>query len=132
MPRNASNMPSQRQLRVGEEIRHALSDIFLKEGFYTPEGREIMLTISEVRISPDLRNATVFSLPLAGEDKDDIMLHLHELEPRIRHLLSKKIRLKYLPKLIFKEDLSFENAQNIGTLIHQNASLNKPHTDSSN
>ncbi len=111
-------MPTQRQLRVGEEIRHALSEIFLREGFYSPTGKEIMLTISEVRVSPDLRNATVYSMTLAGEDKENILPYVQELEPRIRHLLSKKVRMKYLPQLSFKEDVSFERAHKIDVLLH--------------
>lgn len=123
MSKNGSHkMPSQRQLRVGEEIRHALSDIFLREGFYTSTGKEIMLTISEVRVSPDLRNATVYSLPLGGQDTDSILPYVQELEPKIRHLLSQKIRMKYLPKLSFKEDQSFAEAHKVGTLLHESRS----------
>ena len=108
---------SQRQLRVGEEIRHALASIFLTESFYVPSIANLSITVSEVRISADLRNATAFVLPLGGKAPDDFMETLAMLTPQIRHYLSKKVHMKYLPHIYFKMDTSYEYAQNIDNLI---------------
>lgn len=108
---------SQRQLRVGEEIRHALASIFLTESFYEPAISNMSITVSEVRISPDLRNATAFVMPLGGKAPDDFLDVLERLTPQIRHYLAKKIHLKYLPQLYFKMDKSYEYAQNIDNLL---------------
>ena len=85
--------PSQRQLKVGEELRHALSDIFIREDFYTAEGKTLKVTVSEVRISPDLKNATVFVMPLGGKDLEKTLSALKELALEIRHHLKKRILL---------------------------------------
>lgn len=111
---------SQRQLRVGEEIRHALAAIFLTESFYDPGISLMSITVSEVRISPDLRNATVFVLPLGGKAPDGFIPMLEKATPQIRHFLAKKIHLKFLPQLYFKMDKSYEYAQNIDDLLGGN------------
>ncbi len=114
--------PSQRQLKVGEMIRHALSDIFMKQDFYDEESHtEIQITISEVRVSPNLRNATVYAMPLGGKDKEATETLLNAIAPKIRHMLAKKIHLKYLPELQFRLDTSFDNASRLEDL------LNNPH-----
>ncbi len=108
---------SQRQLRVGEEIRHALASIFLQESFYEPSISSLSITVSEVRISADLRNATAFVLPLGGNAPADFLETLGRITPQIRHYLSKKVHMKYLPQIHFKMDKSYEYAQKIDSLL---------------
>ncbi len=109
--------PSQRQLRVGEEIRHALSSIFLQESFYEPELAGISITVSEVRVSPDLRNATVFVSPLGGNAPTGFLDCLNNVSPQIRFYLGKKIQMRFLPQLYFKLDNSYEYAKKINELL---------------
>ncbi len=111
------HMPSQRQLRVGEAVRGALAQIFMLGETHNPVLDSASLTISEVRISPDLKNATVFCMPLAGAGKDAVMEALKEEAGHIRRLMNDKIVLRYSPKLFFKIDNSFETASRINTLL---------------
>ncbi len=112
-----SKMPSQRQLRVGEEIRQALAQIFAHGETHIPALDSGSITVSEVRISPDLKNATVYVMPLAGSNKETIMAALKEHTSRVRHLLSRKVLLRHLPKLLFKLDTSYEVASRIHELL---------------
>ena len=108
---------SQLQLRVGEEMRHALSGIFLTESFYEPAISGVSITVSEVRVSPDLRNATIFVTPLGGKAPQDFLEGLKRITPQVRFYLGKKIQMKYLPELFFKLDTSYEYAQKIDNLL---------------
>ncbi len=120
MVNNNIKMPSQRQLKVGEELRHALSDIFVRGDFYDPDTREtITVTISEVSISPDLANATVYVMPLGGKNTDKTVDHLRRLSPRIRGLISKKVHLRRMPQLYFKLDESFIRASEMSELLNK-------------
>ena len=85
--------------------------------FYGPNGENISLTISEVQISPDLHNATVFYMPLCGQDKETINSLLQEMTPRIKNAVSKKVHLRFLPSLYFKLDDTFDNAEKMYNLI---------------
>lgn len=109
--------PSQRQLRVGEEIRSALAQIFAHGETHVPTLDSASVTVSEVRISPDLRNATVFVMPLAGSHKETVMQALKDNAGLIRNLMNRKIVLRFSPKLFFKLDVSFENAHRINQLL---------------
>ena len=110
--------PSQRQLKVGEELRHALSELFMRGDFYDPETRLTLdITISEVRVSPDMRNATVFFIPLGGKDSDRMEDVLNPISGAIRTMMGKKVHMKRLPALHFKLDESFDNAANINSII---------------
>lgn len=111
---------SQRQLKVGEELRHALSSIFLQESFYDPAIAGVSITVSEVRVSPDLRNATAFVLPLGGKASPEFLGYLNRISPQIRFYLSKRVRMKFLPMVCFKVDASYEYAQNISSLLEDN------------
>ena len=110
--------PSQRGLKVAEEIRRALSSIFQEGLFWEKELENISLTITEVRISPDLRNARVFVLPLGKEASDSLMKVLGKMIPRIRKNLSKKLRLRAIPDLTFHMDNSFDNFKQIDSLLN--------------
>lgn len=108
---------SQRQLMVGETLKHALSNIFMREDIYGPNGENVFITISEVQISPDLKNATVFFMPLGGKDKENTKSILDEIAPKIRSVVSKNVRLRHTPALSFKLDDTFDNASKMQELI---------------
>ena len=123
MNRNAQNArkgkaPSQRQLRVGEEIRHALSEILRRAAFRDTELANLAITVTEVRVSPDLRNATVFVLPLDGE-ADPMVAGLNRAAGYLRGQLARAVHLKYLPALNFVYDKSFEEASRIESIMHR-------------
>ena len=110
---------SQRQLRVGEMIKQALGMIFIRDEakLSNIETREI--TVTEVRMSQDLKIAKAFVLPLGGKNAQEIVEKLKEFSFVIRKVLSKKITMKYLPKLLFVKDESFDYAEKIENLIKQ-------------
>jgi len=107
----------QRHLRVGEEIRHILADIFLRGECRSPELFDVIITISEVRVAPDMKNATAFFMPLAGQNKEKLLVALRDSSPEIRHLLSKRIKLRHTPRIHFSLDESFDAAQRIETIL---------------
>ena len=109
--------PTQRQLMVGEELRHALSSVFQRGEARIPELADISITVSEVRISPDLKNATAYVMPLAGERAEEVIKLLNEAAGGLRHMMSKRVALKFSPKLHFKLDRSFEEASRINQLL---------------
>ncbi len=110
---------SQRQLRVGEELRHALSDVLMRGECRHPDLIDASVTVSEVRVSPDMRNATAFVAPLAGSKKDVIMAALIASAGELRHLVGRKVILRSTPRMHFKLDESFENAFRIQQLLNQ-------------
>jgi ribosome-binding factor A len=109
--------PTQRQLRVGEEIRSALAMIFSLGETHHPVLDTASITVSEVRISPDLKNATAYVMPLAGDKKDEVMKALIDNASRLRGLVSRRIVLRTSPKIFFKLDTSFEEANRINLLL---------------
>ena len=110
---------SQRQLRVGEMIKQSISMIFLREEAKISDLDTKSITVTEVRMSPDLKTAKVFVIPLGGKDTDKILDKLKEFSFVIRKVLSKKIVMKFLPKLFFVKDDSFDYAEKIENLIKQ-------------
>jgi ribosome-binding factor A len=112
-----SKGPSQRQLRAGELIRHALVEILQRENLREPALHGVSITVSEVRASPDLKHATVFCAPLGGEHAQEIAAALNRAAPHLRHLLGQKIELRYTPVLKFLSDTSFEEARRIDALL---------------
>ena len=109
---------SQRQLRVGEELRHTLATVLNSGGSNEPDLFDVNLTVTEVRISPDLRNATVFVMPLGGKDLVPVLAALKRSKGFFRHELAKAMRnLRNIPDLKFLPDESFDNAQRIETLL---------------
>ena len=113
------NQVSQRQLRVGEMVKQALSLIFIKGEAKIPNLETNLITVTEVRMSPDLKSARAFVLPLGGKDSKKTVDLLKEFSYIVRKILSKKIEIKYLPKVAFVEDKSFEYAEKIEKLIKQ-------------
>ena len=113
------NQVSQRQLRVGEMVKQALSLIFIKGEAKIPNLETNLITVTEVRMSPDLKSARAFVIPLGGKDSKKTVDLLKEFSYIVRKILSKKIEMKYLPKVSFEEDKSFEYAEKIEKLIKQ-------------
>ena len=110
---------SQRQLRVGEMVKQSLSMIFIKNEAKIPNLETNMITVTEVKMSQDLKIAKAYVMPLGGKDEDEVINKLKEYSFLIRKVLSKKIITKYLPKIIFAKDDSFEYAEKIENLIKQ-------------
>ncbi len=108
---------SVRLLKVGETIRHALSAIFQREEFRDPALKGVSVTVSEVRVSPDLRNATAYVVPLGGNHQDDVIAALNRAAAFLRGCLGRSIRLKYTPGLHFELDDSFDQAGHIHKLL---------------
>tara|TARA_B100000945_G_scaffold260000_1_gene218039 strand:- start:166 stop:552 length:387 start_codon:yes stop_codon:yes gene_type:complete len=108
---------SQRQLRVGEMIKQALGNIFMRGEAKLPNIETSNITVTEVRMSPDLKTAKAFVLPLGGKNANEIIDTLKEFSFIVRKTLSKKISMKFLPKLFFVKDESFEYAEKIENLI---------------
>ena len=110
---------TQRQLRVGEMIKQSLGMIFVRNEAKVPELETNNITVTEVRMSQDLKVAKAFVLPLGGKNAQEIVTKLKEFSFVIRKVLSKKITMKYLPKLLFVKDESFDYAEKIENLIKQ-------------
>ena len=110
---------TQRQLRVGELIKQSLGILFLKEEAKISNLETNKITVTEVRMSPDLKTAKVYVIPLGGENAIEVVEILKEFSYVIRKVLSKKITMKFLPKLIFVKDESFDYAEKIENLIKQ-------------
>ena len=100
--------PSQRQLRVGELVRRALSDALVRGDIHDPDFPKVPITVGEVRMSPDLRVATAFVSPLGGGDAELIRQALQRNRKELRHIVTKSVKLKYSPDLKFIEDTSFD------------------------
>ena len=110
---------SQRQLRVGEMIKQSLGMIFVRNEAKVPNLETNNITVTEVKMSQDLKIAKVYVLPLGGKDADTIVNILKEFSFLVRRVLSKKITMKFLPKILFAKDESFEYAEKIENLIKQ-------------
>ena len=110
---------SQRQLRVGEMIRQSLSMIFIKNEAKVPNLETNMITVTEVKMSQDLKIAKAYVMSLGGKNEEEVINKLKEYSFLIRKILSKKVFMKYLPKLLFRKDESFEYAEKIENLIKQ-------------
>ncbi|MEK9849086.1 MAG: 30S ribosome-binding factor RbfA [Candidatus Puniceispirillum sp.] len=119
-PRRPSSpkAPSQRQLRVSETLRHALSEILMREDFFDPDLANVSITISEISISPDLANARVYTMPLGGVKIETVLPALNRLAPLIQSIVAKKVHLRRVPRLRFLLDDSFENAARMNKLFN--------------
>ncbi|MGA7372583.1 MAG: 30S ribosome-binding factor RbfA [Methyloceanibacter sp.] len=115
--RDQGRAPSQRKLKVGELIRHALAEIFVRGEIVDDVLNQFSLTVSEVRMTPDLKLATVFVLPLGGEGAEDAVKHLDKHKRFLRGKLARRVNLKFMPELRFKTDTSFASSQRIGELL---------------
>ncbi len=118
--RNNDNPYSQRQLRVGELVKQSLGQIFLRDEAKVPILDTKNITVTEVRMSPDLKNARAYVIPLGGKNTEKAVDTLTEFSYLIRKALSKKIDMKFLPKVSFVSDKSFDYAEKIEKLIQKN------------
>lgn len=107
----------QRRLRVGEELRHALSRILRAGECRDPKLLEASITVTEVRMSPDLRNATVFVMPLAGANASEILAGLKRSVGFLKGRVAREVPLRTTPNLAFALDESFDHAERISTLL---------------
>ena len=121
MNKHTNNAPfTQRQLRVGELVKQSLGQIFLRDEAKVPNLETKNITVTEVRMSPDLKNAKAYVIPLGGKDTEKTVSVLTEFSHRIRKVLSKKVDMKFLPKVYFVSDKSFDYAERIEKLIQEN------------
>jgi ribosome-binding factor A len=109
--------PSQRQLRAGELIRHALMDVLMREEFDDPDLHGKSITVTEVRVSPDLKHATAFAAPLGGEDMAKTIEALNRAAGFLRGRLAKEIELRNTPQVRFVADDSYDEARRIDQLL---------------
>ena len=116
---NHGTGPSQRQLRVGELIRRALSDILMQGTIHDPDLNRISVTVSEVTASPDLKIATAYVCPLGGQGGEDLIALLAKNKSEIRRSISKKLTLKYTPDLRFRIDETFDRIEETRRLFSQ-------------
>jgi ribosome-binding factor A len=111
--------PSQRQLRVGEELRHALARLLGRHEMRDPALQDAVITVTEVRISPDLKNASAFIMPLGGAHAAEVLAALQRGAPYLRGLIAREVGLRYVPSLRFLLDTSFDHASRIEELLHR-------------
>jgi ribosome-binding factor A len=115
--RPAAAGPSQRQLRVGEGLRHELAELLIRGEVHDPALAEAHITVSEVRVSPDLRQALVFVIELGGELRTEVRDALTRAAPRLRGEVARRLHLKYAPELSFRADTTFGEAARIEALL---------------
>ena len=110
---------SQRQLRVGEEIRHLLAELLERSNMRDPDLREASITVTSVDVSPDLRNATAFVMPLGGHDETRLMAAMRRAAPWFRARVGERAGLRYAPEIRFELDRTFDEADRIGALLRR-------------
>lgn len=112
--------PSQRQLRVGEEIRHILADVLTRGDFHAPELEGVSITVTEVDVAPDMRNATAYISPLGGSvNADKVAEILNKGAGEFNHAIAKQLVMKFAPRLKFSTDTRFDYAARIEELLHK-------------
>ncbi|MBL4750947.1 MAG: 30S ribosome-binding factor RbfA [Amylibacter sp.] len=111
--------PSQRQLRVGEMLRRAISEILVRGDLYNPDLANVSVTVGEVRTSPDLKNATVFVYPLGGQNAENMVAALNKSSGEVRYALTKNVALKHSPKIKFMLDTTFDQMDDTRRLLNQ-------------
>ena len=116
---------SQRQLRVGELVKQNLGELLIKNEAKIPSINSKLITVTEVRMTPDLKTARVYVIPLGGVDTKETVRILTENSHLARKALSKRLDIKFLPKLTFIEDNSFEYAEKIEKIIKKNKENDK-------
>jgi len=115
--KSSKGEPSVRLLRVGENVRHAIADVLARGEVEHQDIGATPVSVTEVRVSPDLRNATVFVMPLGGDPGGKIVSALRSEAGHIRGLISPRLAQKYMPKLSFKMDESFDAASTVEGLL---------------
>jgi ribosome-binding factor A len=116
---NSKRPPGQRPLRVGEEVRHALARIFERGELRDPDLAGTTITVTEVRLSPDLKNATAYVMPLGGRRAAEVVAALRRSAPYLRRAVGREVKLRYAPNLSFALDTAFEHASRISAALHR-------------
>ena len=109
--------PSVRTLRVGEQVRHALSDVLMRGEVHDPVLASHMVSVTEVRMSPDLRHATAFVKPLLGKDEDEVLKALRTNTAFLQREVASSVKLRFAPKLKFIADESFDEGSHVDRLL---------------
>ena len=122
---NSQKIFSQRQLRVGELVKQNLGELFIRNEAKIPSINSKLVTVTEVRMTPDLKTARVYVIPLGGIETKETVRILTEYSHLVRRALSKRLDIKFLPKLTFVEDNSFEYAEKIEKIIKKNKENDK-------
>src|SRR2546422_8292504 len=112
-----SQMLSQRQLRVGELVRHALAEMLTRGAVHDPVIQSHLITVPEVRMTPDLRLATIYVMPLGGRDAQAVLAALERNKRFLRGEIARRINLKFAPEIRFRVDERFEEAERIDNLL---------------
>ncbi|MBO1361372.1 30S ribosome-binding factor RbfA [Acetobacter sacchari] len=115
----SSSGPSQRQLRVSEEVRRVLAELFARTTFRDPELEGVMITVTEVRISPDLKHATAFVARLGRTDVEAVLPALKRVAPYLRTQLSHTLRLRMAPEIHFQPDTALDYAMEVDALLRR-------------
>ncbi len=119
--KSSNRGPGQRQLRVGESIRRILSEVFARGELHDPELAHVSITVGEVRMSPDLSVATVFVLPLGGENAGEVARALARNKGELRQLVTKELNIRFSPDLRFLPDLTFDQMAETERLLNLDA-----------
>jgi ribosome-binding factor A len=114
---HGAGVTSQRQLRVGELVRHELADMLSRGDIHDPVIEGHMITVPEVRMSPDLRLATIYIMPLAGRDGGDVLQALDRNKRYVRGEIARRVNLKFAPEIRFRIDERFDEAERIEKLL---------------
>ena len=117
MSRGGEKAPSQRQLRVGEEVRHILANVLERGDVRDPDVAGKVITVTEVAVSPDMRNASVYVVEMGGGDVKSLLTGLKRVASYLRHELAKQMALRTVPALHFHPDVSFDRASRIESLL---------------
>jgi ribosome-binding factor A len=118
MSKKSKRPPSQRQLRVGEELRHVLSQIIERDELRDPDLAGVSITISEVSVSPDLGNATAFVTRLGGGERDKVVAALRRAAPFFRYQIAKRVELRRVPSISFEPDVTFDYVAKIDRILN--------------
>ena len=119
IPARRGKAPSHRQLRVGEELRHALSRILARGELRDPSLADLNLTVTEVRLSPDLKNATAFVVPLGGGGLEAAVAALNRAGGFFRSRLAQEVALRHAPRVAFAPDRSFDEARRVDEILER-------------
>ena len=119
MPTLTPTTPSHRPYRVGETLRHALAEAIARGEVRDHEVRDIPVTVTEVRVSPDLREATAFVLPLGGENAAAVLEGLRRSAPGLRARVARTVKLRHAPAISFELDRTFDTVSHIDSLLQQ-------------
>ena len=115
--RESKSGPSQRALRAGEVIRHAIAELLSRGDIHDPVLVGHLITVPEVRMSPDLRLATIYVMPLGGKDVDEVVAALERNKKFLRGEIAHRVNLKFAPEIRFRKDERFEEAERIGKIL---------------